>query len=63
MTVDDRPGTWAHTSGNLIILMGLTPGDDKVRIELADPNHKILAGGMVAVTVPDQKASRSPEHR
>jgi hypothetical protein len=43
--------------------MGLTPGDHKVRIELADPNHKILVGETVAVTVRDQKASKSPEHR
>jgi hypothetical protein len=57
VTVDERPGTWAHTSGDPIIVMGLTPGDHKVRIELADPSHKILAGETVAVTVPDPKAS------
>lgn len=56
VTVDDRPGTWAHTSEDPIIVMGLKPGEHKVLIELADPNHKIIASQTVAVTVPEQKA-------
>ena len=63
VTVDDRPGTWAHTSGDPIIVMGLKPGEHKVLIELADPNHKILASEAIAVTVPEQKSTHSPERR
>lgn len=63
VTVDDRPGTWAHTSGDPIIVMGLRPGDHKVLIELADPNHKILAAETVAVTVPEQKSAYPPGHK
>ncbi|CAN7641479.1 DUF6130 family protein [Variovorax sp. LjRoot290] len=62
VTVDDRPGTWAHTSGDPIIVVGLKPGVHKMLIELADPSHKILASETIAVTVPEQKASRSHEH-
>lgn len=62
VTVDDRPGTWAHTSGDPIIVMGLTPGAHKLLIELADPNHKILGSESVAVTVPAQKAAQVQAH-
>ena len=63
VTVDDRPGTWAHTSEDPIIVMGLRPGDHKVLIELADPNHKILTSETVAVTVPEQKSAHLPGHK
>jgi hypothetical protein len=62
VTVDDRPGTWAHTSGDPIIVMGLTPGAHKLLIELADPNHMIVVGETLAVTVPEQKASVPHKH-
>ncbi len=60
VTVDDAHGTWAHTSEDPIIVVGLTPGPHKLRLELADPSHKILATEVVAVTVPDQKTPGSP---
>ena len=56
VTVDDRPGTWAHTSGDPIIVVGLKPGLHKMLIELADPSHKIL-GSETVVSVPEPKAS------
>jgi hypothetical protein len=59
VTVDDAPGTWAHTSEDPIIVVGLTPGAHKLRLELADPTHKIVATEIVAVTVPDMKAPAS----
>ncbi|WP_042884876.1 DUF6130 family protein [Cupriavidus necator] len=59
VTVDDAHGTWAHTSEDPIIVVGLTPGPHKLRLELADPSHKILATEVVAVTVPDLKVSGS----
>ncbi|TCL71315.1 DUF6130 family protein [Rhizobium sp. BK251] len=52
VTVDGQQGTWAQTSGDPIILMGLKPGAHKVLLELADPTHRILASETVAVTVP-----------
>jgi hypothetical protein len=60
VTVDDAHGTWAHTSEDPIIVVGLTPGPHTLRLELADPSHKILATEVVPVTVPDLKASAQP---
>jgi hypothetical protein len=62
VTLDDRPGTWAHTSEDPIIVMGLKPGAHKMLIELADPNHKIIASETIAVTVPEQKAAEAHKH-
>jgi hypothetical protein len=62
ITVDDWPGTWAHTSGDPLILVGLTPGSHKIRMELADPNHKILGGETVTVSVPDTRAATPHGH-
>ena len=62
VTVDDVRGTWAHTSEDPIIVVGLTPGPHKLRLELADPSHKILATEVVAVTVPDLRVSKPHEH-
>ena len=62
VTVDDRPGTWAHTSEDPIIVMGLPPGPHKVLIELADPNHKIVASETVNVTLPEQKPAAPHKH-
>ena len=63
VTVDDRPGTWAHTSGDPIIVVGLEPGVHKMLIEVADPVHKILTSETVAVTVPAQPGSSTTPHK
>lgn len=57
VTVDDRPGTWAHTSNDPIIVVGLTPGAHKFLIEVADPTHKILTSETFSVNVPERLAS------
>jgi hypothetical protein len=62
VTVDDWHGTWAHTSGDPVIIVGLAPGAHKILLELADPNHKILTGETVNVTVPDTKGGKSHDH-
>lgn len=62
VTVDDWPGTWAHTSGDPVILVGLKPGPHKILLELADPGHKILASQAVIVTVPPAKAAEVHQH-
>ena len=59
VTVDDRPGTWAHTSGDPIIVVGLKPGEHKFLVEVADPTHKILARETVSVIVPEQPGSNT----
>lgn len=62
VTVDDWHGTWAHTSEDPIIVVGLKPGMHKLLLELADPNHKILASETVTVAVPAPKAPQSHGH-
>lgn len=62
VTVDDWPGTWAHTSQDPIIIVGLKPGKHNILLELADPAHKILTSEKVAVTVPDLKAPAEHQH-
>lgn len=60
VTVDDWKGTWAHTSEDPIILVGLTPGAHKVLLEVADPTHKILTGTTVSFIVPEKKPTGAP---
>ena len=55
VTVDDWKGTWAHTSEDPIILVGLTPGAHKVLLEVADPTHRILTRTTVNFTVPQKE--------
>lgn len=52
VTVDDWQGTWAHTSEDPIILVGLTPGAHRVLLEIADPTHTVLTSTTVNFVVP-----------
>lgn len=63
VTVDGMPGTWAHTSGDPIIVVGLKPGPHDVLVELADPGHGILAADTVSFVVPDKKSSGASTHK
>jgi hypothetical protein len=54
LTVDDLPWHWGDFSGdNTIVLVGLPPGQHKVLIELANPEHRIFTGQAVTFLVPD----------
>ena len=53
VTVDDLPWHWGDFSDkNLVVVVGLPPGQHKVLIELANPDHHILTGQAVTFTVP-----------
>ena len=53
VTVDNLPWHWADASDTkTIVVVGLAPGQHSVTIELADPNHKVLAAQTVTFTVP-----------
>jgi Family of unknown function (DUF6130) len=75
VTLDEGPLRWAHTSGEPLIISGLTPGPHKVLIEAVNANHQPLAQSVVKFEVrkpslaqPDTKAGghntapKSPEH-
>jgi hypothetical protein len=40
--VDDNKWFWIHASAEPIIIAGLAPGQHKVAVQLADPNHQVL---------------------
>ena len=53
VSVDDLPWRWGHFDDtNTIVMNGLPPGQHKVLIELADPEHRIFTGQTVTFTVP-----------
>jgi len=60
VTVDDWKGTWAHTSEDPIILVGLPAGTHQVLLEVADPTHKILTSTTVRFIVPEKKPADAP---
>jgi hypothetical protein len=53
VSVDDLPWYWGDFSNsNTVVVTALPPGEHKVRIQLADPTHRILATQSVTFTVP-----------
>jgi hypothetical protein len=49
--VDDLPWWWADASdNNTIDIANLPPGEHKVKIELVDANHNVIAGQTKTVT-------------
>jgi hypothetical protein len=53
ITVDNLPWRWAHFDDtNTIVVNGLPPGEHKVLVELADPEHRIFTGQTVKFTMP-----------
>ena len=63
VTVDDLPWHWADAGdSNTVVVAGLPPGPHKVLIELALPNHKVIAAETVTFTVPGTAASAPHAH-
>ncbi|PLU02579.1 DUF6130 family protein [Sinorhizobium medicae] len=53
VSIDDLPWRWADAGGTgAIVLTGLPPGEHKVLIEIATPEHQVLGGKVVKFTVP-----------
>lgn len=53
VTVDDLPWRWADAGDNdTVVVVGLPPGRHKILIELATPEHGVLAGEAVSFVVP-----------
>jgi len=66
VSVDDLPWRWADAGDNeSVVVVGLPPGPHKILIELATPEHKVLAGKAVSFVVPAAPvaAAPAPEHR
>ena len=52
ITVDDASWHFVDSSGETVILVGLTPGPHQVLFELAGPTHKVITSTTVTFTVP-----------
>lgn len=59
LRVDDAQWGWGGTSGEPVMLNGLTPGPHKVVIQLANANHEVLDEGAVTFTVPQTMSTAS----
>ena len=60
VSVDDLPWRWADAGGNgSVVVNGLPAGPHKLLIELALPNHDVIASKAVSFIVP---ATASPAH-
>jgi hypothetical protein len=55
--VDGQSWPTVDTSGETVVLVGLTPGPHRVRLELADATHKPIPGAtkLVEFTVPTKQ--------
>jgi hypothetical protein len=52
ITVDDSPWHFIDGSEETIVVVGLAPGEHRVRIDLANPIHQVIATRTVQFTVP-----------
>jgi hypothetical protein len=62
ITVDDAPWHFVDASGETIILVGLEPGLHRVRIELADPTHQVIASETVTFVLPNPQQGENRGH-
>lgn len=67
VSVDDLQWRWADAGDNeSVVVVGLPPGPHKILIELATPEHKVLAGkavSFVVPAVPTTATPAAPQHR
>ncbi len=57
VTIDDLPWHWLDASDEPLTLNGFPAGPHKIRVELADANHKIVDTHVVTFVVPKVKAA------
>lgn len=61
VSVDDLPWRWADAGDNeSVVVVGLPPGPHKVLIELATPEHMVLAGKAISFVVPPATKAAAP---
>ena len=52
VTIDDAPWHWADASGEPLIIQGLPAGPHRVRIDLANPTHRVIQTRTVDLVIP-----------
>lgn len=58
VTMDDAGRQWAGASGEQLIIQGLELGKHSVRIDLADPTHRVIDSQTVRLKIPPRAAAR-----
>ncbi len=58
VTVDDAGWHWADASGEQLIIQGLEPGPHSVRIDLADPTHRVIDSQIMRLEIPPRAPAR-----
>ena len=58
VTVDNAAWHWADASGEPLIVKGLEPGPHSVRIDLADPTHRVIDSQAVHFEIPSRAVAR-----
>ncbi len=60
VTLDDASWHWVDTSGEPLIIQGLSPGPHRVLIDLADPTHRVIDSKSVSFEIPQRPSARQP---
>ena len=63
VSLDDLPWRWADAGGNgSVVVNGLPAGSHKILIELALPDHTVIAAESVTLVVPSAPAAAHGNH-
>ena len=60
VTLDDATWHWVDSSGEPLIIQGLTPGPHSVMIDLADPTHRVIVSQIVSFEIPQPPGTQQP---
>lgn len=57
ITVDDATWHWVDASGEPLVVQGLEAGHHAVRIDLADPTHRVIDSQTVRFEIPPRRTA------
>jgi hypothetical protein len=57
ITLDNASWHWVHAGPDPLAIQGLAPGPHTVRVDLADPTHKVIETQSVSFVVPEPPKS------
>ena len=63
ITLDDAPWHWVDASGEPLIIQWLPPGSHRLRIDLADPTHRVIDSTTITFEIPQPTVTEHPAPR